>query len=715
MSAVLLLPQASEARELRLIKATSPDVPGYSGDGQTANIKTPLSKPLRVKVLDENDKPVPNQTVDFVIASVPSKSKGTALASNQVTTDETGTALVPVTLGSKKGAYMFTARIKGAEGKSEVYFKAKGRKADWYLWMIFGLFGGLALFLYGMEMMSDGMKKTAGSRMRAILGALTGNRVIGLAVGAFVTMVIQSSSATTVMLVSFVQAQLMTFTQSLGVILGADIGTTVTAQLVAFKFTKYALAIIAVGFAIYMFGRKENHKYVGEAILGFGILFFGMSVMSDAMRPLRTDPTFISMMVQLEFPLWGILVGTLFTALVQSSSASTALVITLASQGLISLEAGIPLILGANVGTCITAGLASINTGREAKRVALAHAMFKVAGVLLFVFWIPYFAELVRWASPVAQAGLDHLAKASAEVPRQIANAHTVFNVSLAFVMLPFTAAFGRLILWILPDKGVPKSEEIIIHHLDESSLATPGMAMELARSEVRRMMRITGRMIDASVVPFVEKDGGDKPDSVHKSLTLMQGLELRERKIDYLDAEITSFLTRIGRNELSPGQSGDLFGMLSIVKDLESIADTIDKNLVPLVGKKAAIEHDFSDAGRAELIAYHTKIAKQASRCLDALGGERASAIDFERAKRVMEKAPEYRELEDEYRKAHFERITQNNPASLATHEIHMEIMDLLKQINMHEANVAKAIYSSMSWEDNRPTPNVATESAGA
>jgi len=259
---------------------------------------------------------------------------------------------------------------------------------DW-MPLIMTLLGGLSLFLYGMGKMSDGMKKAAGNRMRKILSALTNNRVIGLTVGAFVTMIIQSSSATTVMLVSFVQAELMTFVQSLGVILGADIGTTVTAQLIAFKLTDYALLMIAVGFGLTMFAKNESQKHIGEAILGFGILFFGMKLMSDAMRPLRSYQPFIDVLRGLENPIFGLLAGTIFTALIQSSSAFAGIIIVLAQQGVLTLEAGIPLIFGANIGTCITAGLASIGTTRNAKRVALAHVIFKIAGVLLFVFGFP--------------------------------------------------------------------------------------------------------------------------------------------------------------------------------------------------------------------------------------------------------------------------------------------------------------------------------------
>jgi|GEM_PF-5580127 len=234
--------------------------------------------------------------------------------------------------------FFFSQTTRAASGSTEI---------SWML-LIFGLIGGLALFLFGMELMSEGMKKTAGNQMRAILAALTRNRVIALLLGAFVTVVVQSSSATTVMLVSFVQAGLLTFVQSLGVILGADIGTTVTAQLIAFKLTDFALLILAVGFFIRILAKTDNVKYIGEAILGFGVLFFGMKLMSDAMKPLRALPEFIELVKELESPLLGLLVGAVFTSMIQSSAALIGIVIVLAQQSLITLDAGIPLVFGAN-------------------------------------------------------------------------------------------------------------------------------------------------------------------------------------------------------------------------------------------------------------------------------------------------------------------------------------------------------------------------------
>ncbi len=364
---------------------------------------------------------------------------------------------------------------------------------SWFF-LIIGLLGGLVLFLYGMEKMSEGLKKTAGKGMRKILATLTNNRLIGLAVGAFVTMVIQSSSATTVMLVSFAQAQLLTFGQTLSVILGANIGTTVTAQLIAFKLTDYAFLMIIIGFALTVLSKKEYYKYLGESLLGFGILFMGMKIMSDSMYPLREYEPFIGLMKNLENPIFGLLLGAAFTALIQSSSAFTGIVIVLAQQGLLTLDAGIPLLFGANIGTCVTAALASIGATREAKRVAIAHVIFNTAGALIFLFWIPYFADIVRWISPVSDA--EGVQKLASEAPRQIANAHTLFNVSVAILFLPFTSLLAKLVLKIMPERDTEKPIESVTWHLDEKEISTPAIAIDLSKAEVGRMAKILRRML---------------------------------------------------------------------------------------------------------------------------------------------------------------------------------------------------------------------------
>lgn len=563
--------------------------------------------------------------------------------------------------------------------------------SEWFFLAI-SLLGGLALFLYGMQKMSDGLKKSAGQRMRSILAKLTTNRIVGLTVGIFVTTVIQSSSATTVMLVSFVQAELMTFGQSLGVILGAGIGTTITAQLVAFKLTDYAMLMVAAGFMLTMLGRKENLKYVGEAILGFGILFFGMKFMGDTMGSLKELAGFRGLLVGLENPLLGLLTGAIFTALIQSSSAFTGIIIVLAQQNLITLEAGIPLVLGANIGTCITALLASIGTSREARRVALAHIVFKIGGVILFIFWIPQFADLIRSLTGGFGTG----------TARQIANAHTFFNIILVLFFLPFIPFISRLLFRLLPSELRDARLQPSISYLDRELISNPALALDLARSEVARMMLIIHRMLDAIIQPFV--NGAGARDRHFPELTLLQGIHMREQKVDFLDEHITDYLSSISRQQLTSVQSLEVFGLLSIVKDLESIGDIVEKNLMPLVRKKQGLRADFSQVGRKELQEFHLKIVKQIARCEEAFGN-----LDPGRARRVLDKEVQYAELESELRQTHFERICEDVSRSVATHEIHLELMDLLNQINVHTAGVARTILKSCA---NRRPPG--TKSSG-
>jgi len=346
------------------------------------------------------------------------------------------------------------------------------------------LLGGLALFLYGMEQMADALKAVAGERMKTILAKLTSNRFMGAATGAFVTAIIQSSSVTTVLVVGFITAGLMSMAQSVGIIMGANIGTTITAQIVAFKVTKYALLMVASGFGMLFFSKQEKIKHYGGMLMGLGLVFFGMSVMSDAMSPLRSYQPFLDMMTRMENPFIGILVAAGFTALIQSSSATTGIVIVMATQGFITLEAGIALAFGANIGTCVTAMLASIGKPREAVRAAVVHVLFNVFGVLLWLGLIPYLAEVVTWLSP-AHPELSGTDKLAAEAPRQIANAHTVFNIMNTIIFIGFTGQFARLVEKLVPDKPLDESKVIKPKFLDAELLETPSLALDLARLEI--------------------------------------------------------------------------------------------------------------------------------------------------------------------------------------------------------------------------------------
>ncbi|MEW6671377.1 MAG: Na/Pi cotransporter family protein [Thermodesulfobacteriota bacterium] len=558
--------------------------------------------------------------------------------------------------------------------------------------LVFGMLGGLAFFLYGIEKMSVGMQKTAGNKMRTVLAAITKNRLIALGIGAGITMLIQSSSATTVMLVSFVQAGLMSFTQSLGVILGADIGTTITAQLIAFKLTDYALLMIAVGFGLYIFAGNDHNKNIGEMILGFGILFYGMKLMSDAMSPLRSHQGFVGMMAGLQDPLVGLLVGTLFTAVIQSSAATIGVVIVLSQQGLLTLEAGIPVIFGANIGTCITAGLAAIGTTREAKRVALAHVLFKIFGVALFIFWVPTYAGIIA----------ELAARFDSDIARQIANAHAIFNISLAVACIPFTPLFAHLIERMLPAREVAGAGAPV-WHLDESSISSPALAIDLARREISRIAGILSQMLRAAIIPFmsdeklIRKEGLTREetellireiptrDRDNPRLTLLEGIDRREEEIDFLDEKLRDYLIQIARRSISEDQAGEIYGMVSIANDMERIGDLIHRNMLPLIAKKKKLEIDFSDEGKEEILIYHQKVCRQIELLQEAF-----AETNLDKARAIMASERKYLDLEDQYRARHLERIRQQHKKSVETHEVHMELMDLLKQIVVYSSNIA-------------------------
>ena len=532
-----------------------------------------------------------------------------------------------------------------------------------FILIIIGLFGGLGMFLYGMEMMSDGMKMTAGNSMRAILKKLTSNRFIAVFVGAFITMIIQSSSATTVMLVSFVNSGLLNFVQALGVILGSNIGSTVTAQIVAFKVTDYALLLIAVGSIMTLFSKKDSAKHIGFVILGFGLLFYGMKVMSDTMKPLRTDPTFNIILTSFENPFLGIIAGAVFTALIQSSSATTGIVITLASSGSITLEAGIPLILGANIGTCITALLAGLKATRDAKRVAIGHVLFNVVGVLVFCFWIPVFADLV--------------AQTTDNVPRQIANAHTIFNIVSTILFIPFAPFISRTIIRYFPDKEKLRNiEKPAILNLDEKVLSYPTAAINNAQAEISGVVGLTERVVGSLVSPFITDK--DQSDVENPELNLITGLHQRLEKIKYLNENISNYLIKISQQDLTSHQSREVFALVSATNYLNSINDTVKVKFENLIGKKESLDEGFSDAGQEEILVYHAKLLKQIKRL-----NKYFAKYDRAKATKIMKKGKKYKDLEEKYRLEHFKRVSGNVSVSVATHQLHVELMDMLKQIN--------------------------------
>ena len=539
---------------------------------------------------------------------------------------------------------------------------SSNKEISWFL-MVTSLFGGLGMFLYGMEMMIDGMKIAAGNRMRSVLEKLTSNRFLAVGVGAFVTMVIQSSSATTVMLVSFVNSGLLSFVQGLGVILGSNIGSTITAQIVAFKVTDYALALIAVGAIMALFSKKDATKNIGFVILGFGLLFYGMKVMSDTMKPLRSNPTFNSILTSFENPFMGILAGAAFTALIQSSSATTGIVITLASGGSITLEAGIPLIFGANVGTCVTALLAGLNASREAKRVAIAHVTFNLLGVGLFCFWIPTFAEFISQTSD--------------NIPRQIANAHTIFNILATVVFIPFTPLVAKLILQYFPDEEIDRDiSKPAVMHLDENTLETPAIAITNAQAEIRGVIGLLERVVGSVAMPFLSNES--LSDVENEEEDFEKGLQNRIEKITFLNNEISSYLIKINNQDLTDIQSKEVFTLVSVVNNVNSIKNSVGLRLHDLIIKKEMEEDGLSDSLLNEIESFHKKMVKQIKRL-----GKFFEKYDQTKIDKIVSKGKKYKDLEEKYRIEHIKRSDVGSDETKSS-VIYQELMDMFKEISI-------------------------------
>jgi phosphate:Na+ symporter len=546
--------------------------------------------------------------------------------------------------------------------------------------MAIQLFGGLALFLYGMEMMGDALKVVAGDKMRTILRKLTTNRVMGMVTGTVVTAIIQSSSVTTVMLVGFVTANLMSLSQAIGVILGADIGTTITAQIVAFPVKKYALLLVSVGFLMVFVGKQERIKHYGALIMGLGMIFFGMGVMSSAMKPLRGYEPFIDLMQNVDNPVIGILISTAFTGLIQSSSATMGVVIVLASQGLVSLEGGIALALGANIGTCATAGLAAIGKPREAVRVAVAHVTFKVVGVLLIVWFIPPFADLARSVSPV-HPDLVGMERLGAETPRQVANAHTMFNVVIAFLFLPFAALFARFCEWVVPDRPVTEAEEIAARYeakyLDDVLLDTHSLALERARLE-------TARLCDKVVVMY---DSFLDPTFAHDSARLDEVAEM-DQEIDTLHGKIVKYLGKISGKELAPEETDELLRLMQAVNLIEQMGDMIETNLVQ-VGTRFIEEEVRVSPVTAEIIrGYHGKVGEALRDTAMAL---RENDPDI--ALRVRAMKAEMADLTQETIRHAIDRLSADEPNRLKTYTREMELVETLNRIFRMSRRLAKLV----------------------
>lgn len=512
--------------------------------------------------------------------------------------------------------------------------------------IVFGLLGGLAMFLYGMNSMSDALQKAAGERMKRILGFLTKNPLMGALAGALVTAVLQSSSATTVMVIGFVSAGLMSLPQAISVIFGANIGTTMTAQLMAFKISNYIYPIIFIGFIMNFVFKKEKIRNVGMVIFSFGLLFEGIEVMGGVMKPLASSAIFVELMGKVsEIPVLGVVLGAVMTLVVQSSSATIAVLQNFASQpgpdgihSVIGLAGAIPILFGDNIGTTITALLASIGQSKNAKRTAIAHSTFNITGTILFLLLIRPLAAFVQWISPKGDE-LDIIS-------RQIANAHTTFNVACTLIWLPLIPVMVKIVKFIIRGEDKKNSDGFVAKYLDDKAMSQPAAAIYMAAKEISRLSAHAGKMIESM------KDAIEK-----RNITDIRDKYVDEHdKVKELQDIIVDFITKlISSGNLTEKQAEQASGLMVVSNNIERIADRCDE--VDGLYKKILDNGQLlSDAAIADLTA-----------CMDMtekLFGESMNAIitgDSETPDKVAADKKKIRKLQRQAGKAHLARVKKN------------------------------------------------------
>lgn len=484
---------------------------------------------------------------------------------------------------------------------------------------IVGLLGGAALLLFGLDMMSNNLSKAAGNTLRIFLEKATDNSFLGLIIGTVVTGIVNSSSATTSILVSLVQSKLMTFERSLPVMLGANIGSTVTGQIMAFDVTKWSMAIIFIGFIMRTFAQRSKTKYFALIILGLGLLFLGLDCMSASMKSFRHSVYFIDLMTNCENVWFGILVGAVFTAIIHSSGAFTGITIGLAMQGLITLEAAVPLILGSNIGTCVTAWIASLGSGFSARRVAMSHILYNIIGVLLFAFWVPGFVQLVKWLTPD-----------QTDVPRLVANAQTYFNLASAIVFMPCLKLLGWLTKLCVPQGKEEEKFHYIFPRVSDLR-DNPELLFVHSAQGIKEYKNVVKEMLWLSRDYFIKKEKNK----------ITQITKLREYQQEFR-ADILDFLSRVGKLRLSYHDVSRVINQVSLVNEIEHIAYKLETSLETLNTK----EPDFADNSYDGLEDYFKQTVKCFSKACNAVLNDSAGE-----ANRIEEHLESLKMIEEQLR----------------------------------------------------------------
>ncbi len=655
---------------------------GKDGDGQESRAGTSLADPVALTLTGTDGKPLANVPVEWHIEKGPRNTRFTLTDSR---TDAEGRARAQLEMGEDTGQVIISA--VAADPDRGIAFRPVRFKffSLGYTGILVTVIGGLALFIMGMRLMTDGLARVAGARMKAILQAFTKNPVVGVGVGTLVTAVVQSSSATSVMVIGFVNAGLLTLERSIGLIMGANIGTTVTAQMISFKLEKLALPAVAIGVAVQLLSKRKTTRNWGLVLAGFGVLFTGLTTMSGVLKGLQHSSTVSSFFSSINCapaaghtgmpilePLLAIGIGTLVTFMVQSSSAAIGLLLVLASTGLINFYTAVPILLGSNIGTTTTAMFAVIGANRGARRTAVAHALFNVLGCLImyFLFFLPWGGH------PLFLHIVDRLtagdAFAGENLARHIANAHTLFNVTCTVLFLPLVPVLAWACRKVIPETRDEKEESP--RYLEPHLLNTPSLALERAKSE---LVYMTGLARKALVDNFAAFTSGTMPNR--------ERLDRREARIDELQHDIADYLVKLAQRDLIEAESRQLPLLMHSVNDAERIGDHAE-NLLELGERRVERKLDFTDQAQGELRELFGELEAMFRHVIRTLeDGDRSSA---ERALHCEERV---NDLARELGQNHVRRL-EKGECTLTSGVVFLDMVANLEKVGDHLTNIAQA-----------------------
>ncbi len=642
---------------LSLVPAKDPLGNDISGAEQVGTVGSILKKPIVVRVLDSLGNPRANVTVKFSVIEEPRenflKKRPARLEPEETRTDKDGYATSRFCFGGTSGNYYILIK---AESQSLI-FKEIALDRNWLLFFFFSLFGGLGIFLFGLNYGSKGLIRAAGAKMRDLLFSLTKNRLMALVIGIVVTVILGSSTASSILLVRFVSGGIILLEQALGVLLGINIGTTITVQIIAFRILDYAILIVGIGFFLmHFFPRYRN---VGQAIFGLGLLFFSLKLMSAATSNLRYLPLFHTIIAGLSrYPLLAIIIASLITFLLRSSAATIGIILILTFDSLIELHQAVPLILGANLGTTFTALISANST--DGRRVAFGHFLFNLLAIAVLFPFLNYIPNIVK--------------SLGGDISRQIANFHTMFNLFSAALFLPLIHLFARLLDSIVKRT---KTGSPWTHHLDPAFLDTPAIALGQATREILFMADIVNRMLEDSIKVFKERDRN-----------LLEKVVKTDDEVDEFEEKITPYLTRISEGEMDSKLSHYHHALLNTVNEIEHIGDVVSKNLMSYAKKQIDTGFLFSEEGFNQIENLHRFACETLRTAINALATQ-----DKNLAQTAVARKKEGYILAKKYSELHLERLKKGMKQSLETSTIHLDIISDLERINFHAAEIGAGI----------------------